>query len=101
MNFYDIELIDVSENIENFKFHKISKEELDKLIGHFKDDKTYLEFTSEEGSIVLKTEHIRGVMYQEHEEKEKTTLQENIEAAEEVSKVNLKKTIFNTTGEPQ
>jgi len=101
MNYYDIELIDVSENIENFKFHKIKKEELDKIIQFFKEDKPYLEFTSEEGSIVLKTEHIRGIMYQEYEEKEKTTIEENIEAAEEISKVNLKKTVFNTTGEPQ
>lgn len=98
MSYYDIELIDVSENIENFKFHKIKKEELDKITAFFKEDKPYLEFTSEEGSIVLKTAHIRGVMYQEYEEKEKTVKQENMEAAKEISKIKLKKTVFNSTG---
>jgi len=101
MIFYDVELIDVSENIENFKFHKIKEDELEKLKGFFKENKPYLEFTAEEGNVILKTEHIRGIMYQEYEEKEKTTLQENQEAAQEVSKVKLKKTIFNTTGELQ
>jgi len=101
MSYYDIELIDVSENIENFKFHKIKKEELDKIINFFKEDKPYLEFTAEEGAVILKTAHIRGVMYQKYEEKEKTVLQENMEAAEEVSKIKLKKTVFNSTGEPQ
>lgn len=98
MSYYDIELIDVSENIENFKFHKIKKEELDKITTFFKEDKHYLEFTAEEGSIVLKTAHIRGVMYQEYEEKEKTVKQENMEAAKEISKIKLKKTVFNSTG---
>jgi len=97
MKYYDIELIDVSENIDNFKFHKINKKELEKITTFFKEDKPYLEFTAEEGSVVLKTAHIRGVMYQEYEEKEKTVLQENMESAEEISKIKLKKTVFNTT----
>ena len=29
---YDIELIDVSETVENFKFHKVSQEDLDNII---------------------------------------------------------------------
>jgi len=101
MVFYDVELIDVNENIENFKFHKIKKEDLDTILDHFKEDKPYLEFVSEEGCVVLKTTHIRGVMYKEYEEKEKTIAQENEEAAEEVSKIKLKRTVFNSTGETQ
>jgi len=99
MNYYDVELIDQSENIANFKFHKIKKDDLDKLLEHFKKSEPFLEFSSEEGNIVMKTAPIRGVMFQEYEEKEKTVMQENMEAAEEISKVKLKKTVFNTTGD--
>jgi hypothetical protein len=101
MIFYDVELIDVSESVENFKFHKIKKQDLDKILTFFKEDKPYLEFSSEEGAVVLKTGHIRGIMYKEYEEKEKTLVQENIEASKEISKVKLKKTIFNSTGDLQ
>lgn len=101
MIFYDVELIDVSESVENFKFHKIKKQDIDKILSFFKDDKPYLEFSAEEGSVVLKTGHIRGIMYKEYEEKEKTLVQENIEASKEISKVKLKKTVFNSTGDLQ
>lgn len=99
MVYYDLELIDINENVENFQFHKIEKEDLDKAITNFKENKSFIEFKSIEGFIIMKTDHIRGIMYQEYEEKEKNIVQENIEAAEEVSKVKLKKTVFNTTKE--
>lgn len=99
MVYYDIELIDQSENIANFQFHKIKKEDLDKLISDFKEAKPFLEFSSEEGNIIMKTSPIRGVMFQDYEEKEKTVMQENMEAAKEISQVKLKKTVFNTTGD--
>ena len=99
MNYYDIELIDKSDSIENFKFHKIGKKDLDEIIKVFKENKSFLEFSSEEGNVVMRTDSIRGIMFQEYEEKEKNVHQENREAAEEVSKVKLKKTVFNSTGE--
>lgn len=100
MIFYDIELIDISENVDNFKFQKIDQKDLDKLLLHFKEDKPYIEFTALEGCVVLKTQHIRGIMHQKYEEKEKTVLEENVEAAKEVvTKIKLKKTVFNTTGD--
>lgn len=99
MTFYDIELIDVSENVENFKFQRIDKTDLDKIINFFKDDKPYIEFSAIEGHVVLKTQHIRGIMYQEYVEKDKTVLEENVESAKEVvTKIKLKKTVFNKTG---
>lgn len=99
MVYYDIELIDINENVENFKFQKLNKKDLDKIILNFKEDKPYIEFTSLEGSVVMKTQHIRGVMYQTYEEKEKTVLEENVESAKEITKVILKKTVYNSTGE--
>jgi len=97
--YYDIELIDVSENIDNFKFNKINSEELTNLLQSFKDGKPHYEFSCKEGSVLMRSEHIRGIMYQEYEEKEKTAVEENREAAEEVSKIKLKKTVFNSTGD--
>ena len=99
MTYYDIELIDMSDAIENFQFHKISKEDLDTLLTHFKENKLFLEFSSEEGNIIMRTDSIRGVMYQEYTEKEKTIMQENLEASTEISKVKLNKTVFNSTGD--
>jgi len=97
--YYDIELIDVSENIENFKFSRISSGDLQELLQAFKDSKPHYEFACTEGHVLMRSEHIRGVMYQEYVEKEKSVIEENIEAAEEISKVKLKKTVFNSTGD--
>ena len=98
MTNFDVELIDVSDNIENFKFHKIKKEDLDRLLNGYKKNDPFIEFVSIEGNIIMRTSLIRGIMYQKFEEKEKNVHEENREAAEEISKVKLKKTIFNTTG---
>jgi len=97
--YYDIELIDVSDNIENFKFSKLSSKDLQKLLKSFKKEEHHYEFDSHETHVLMRSEHIRGIMYHKYNEKEKTSLQENQESAIEVSKVNLKKTIFNSTGE--
>ena len=99
MIYYNVELIDESDKVENFKFNRIEKKDLDKIIENFKDNSPFLEFVAEEGVIIMKTKSIRGIMYQEYIEKEKTVIQENIEAAEEISKIKLKKTIFNHTGD--
>ena len=79
MGFYDIELIDISENIENFKFHKISKEDLDKIINTIRGmrDSSTFEFACLEGNIVLLPKFFRGLMYSNHVEIVKTIKQEN------------------------
>jgi len=99
MVYYNIELIDVSDTIENFKFNKIKEKDLNEIIAGFKKDSPFIEFLSMDGNILLKAQYFRGIMFQKYEEKEKTTLQENKEAAKEVSKIKLKKTVFNSTGD--
>jgi len=95
--FYDIELVDVSDSVENFKFSKVSKDDLDKIISSFKynaETNNFLEFVSEEGNVVLSKHGFRGIMYKEHYSGPKTVRQENQEDSVEVSKVSLKKNIF-------
>jgi len=99
MTYYDIELIDSSDNVENFKFHKISKKDLTTILENFKKGESFFEFSSLEGAVLMKTESIRGIMHQSYEEKNKTVYQETMENAKEISTVKLKKTVFNSTGD--
>jgi len=85
--FYDIELVDVSDNVENFKFNRVSQEMVDKVIGAFKDNSLFLELSSEQGAILLERKGFRGIMYNTHEAPPKSVAQENSEDAVEVSKV--------------
>ena len=90
--FDDLELIDTSENIENFKFTKISEEDLNDIKKAFLEEKNIFEFRSNEGNILLHTKYFRGLMYVDFSETNKTTIQENREAAVEISTLNhLKK----------
>ena len=92
MKYYDIELIDTSENIENFKFTKVSEEDLTNIKEAFLEERNIFEFRSNEGSILLHTKYFRGLMYSEFFEAIKTTIQENKEDAVEISTLNhLKK----------
>lgn len=83
-NFFDIELIDINENIDNFSFDKVSEKDLYKIINSFKNKEPFLEFKSLQGVILLEREHFRGIMQIPHKEKKKTAYQETIEAAKEV-----------------
>ena len=100
MTYYDLEIIDLSDSVENFKFQKLSKSDIDNVVKNFKEDKNTIEFEALEGHIILKTSQIRGLMYQDYEEREKTILEENADAAKEVvSKIKLKKRV--TVGLPK
>jgi hypothetical protein len=88
---YDIELIDISDEIENFKFHKLNQKDLEKVIEVFRSSKPLLEFKAMEGNILLKSSFFRGVMYSAHSESRKTTMQETMENAKEIGKINVKK----------
>lgn len=97
--FFDIELIDVSDNVENFKLHKIYKEDLDKLLLDFKSEfSDFIEFSCLEGRVLFKKSYFRGIMYTEHVAAALTINQENAESAQEISKINIKKTIFSPSG---
>jgi len=97
--YYDIELIDENENIENFKFSRINRTDLESILQAFRDNKAYYEFSAYEGEVLISSKQIRGIMYQQYTEKTKTIVQENMEDAKEIGEVRLKKTIYNTTGE--
>jgi hypothetical protein len=90
--YYDIELIDVNENVDNFHFEKINNKDLEDIVNCFKDNRDYLEFTSNQGKVVLERKYFRGVMYQDYREKRKTVAQETMENAEEIAKVQIRKT---------
>lgn len=93
MLFYDIELMDKDSEIENFKYLKVSKEDLDKIISVFKNPKKcdFLEFTyQDEIYTVLEKSFFRGVTYTQHTDN-KTIVEENIDAAKTISRVKLKR----------
>ena len=94
-NFFDIELIDVNENVENFKFNKVSEEDLDTIINTFSEmnSRVTFSFSYLEGKAVLSSKFFRGILYTPHLELAKTVKQENDEASVEISKVQLKKKI--------
>jgi len=84
MRYYDIELIDVNENVENFKFTKVIESDLNCIKTSFMENKDFLDFKSAEGNALLLLKHFRGVMFTEHIETVKTTMQENKEDAVEI-----------------
>jgi len=94
MKYYDIELIDISESVENFKFTKVSEEQLNKTVETLKtENQIVFEFTSNEGNAVFLTKFFRGILYTEHQEPEKTITQENEEAAKEIAPVHIKRKV--------
>ena len=92
--FYDLELVDMSDAVENFKFNRIEQKDLNKIKDNFKDNDAFLEFESEEGYVLLERRGFRGVMYKEHISSPKTVAQENEEDSVEISKVSLKKRVI-------
>lgn len=96
IKFFDIELIDVSDKIENFTFSKVEGKELNILIEKFKSDRErYLEFKASEGCVLLEKRHFRGIMWDEHIERSRSVSQETKENSVEISKIKLKKSIFS------
>jgi len=89
--YYDIELIDISENVDNFKFERISKKDLDSILKCFSSNEDFLSFSSLGLSVFLERKYFRGIMYTETIPKKKTIKQENTESAKEVKKIDLKK----------
>ena len=88
---YDLELIDVSDSIENFSFTKVSAQDVKKIKEALSNDQPHFSFTSGEGYIFLLTKYFRGLMYAPHVEEKKTIMQENKESSVEVKKINIKK----------
>ena len=90
MAYYAIELIDINENIDNFKFNKVSKEDLTRIRSSFKSNSEgFFEFSCIEGEILLQTKFFRGLMYAPYQEPPKTVLAETLEDSVEVSKIDL------------
>lgn len=87
--YYDIELIDVDPNVDNFSFERISKDDLESIVQSFKDNKPYLEFDSSDGQVILERKYFRGVMHTLHAEKKKSVVQETLENAEEIGKIEI------------
>jgi hypothetical protein len=91
MNYFDLELIDINENVENFSFEKISKQNLEKILKSFKESDDFIEFECLQGNIVLERKFFRGLMYATHLEKHKTIVEENLENSEEIGKIEVVK----------
>jgi len=91
MSYFDIELIDVSDNVENFTFTKVPGKCLEQLLDSFEGNKSYLKFTCTQGNVLLDRKFFRGIMHIPHIEKQKTVIEETMEAAEEVSKIQIVK----------
>lgn len=91
MKYYSIELIDVNENIENFKFNKISEKDLEKILGVFRQGGKglHLEFSSIEGEVLLQAGFFRGLMYTDYVEPPKTLIAETLENSVEISKIDI------------
>lgn len=87
MEFFDLELIDVNEDVENFTYSKVTKKDLDKIIEDLKENQTFLEFNSAEGMALLERKYFRGIMYIPHQVKPKTVAQETMESAEILGRV--------------
>ena len=93
MKFYNIELVDIGEQVENFEFGKVPEDELNRLLAAFENNWEYLKFTSlEKGSVILTRKYIRGIMYSEYVEPKKSTKQENLENTEVVGNIPKKET---------
>ena len=95
IEFYDIELIDVSENIENFKFTGVPSSDLDNIKNTLKDSTVspHFEFESKEGNVFLISHFFRGIMFRTHSEIPKSTIQENKESSVEVKKIKINKPV--------
>ena len=91
MNYFDVELIDISDKVENFKFEMISEENLQNLLDSFISKKDFLEFQSKDINIVLRSEFFRGILYTTHIPKKQTTAEENKTDSVAVSHIKLKK----------
>jgi len=91
MRYYDLELIDVNENVENFSFEKLTKETLDKVIQDYKENKDYVEFECLQGSVILERKYFRGIMHTSHLERSKTVSEETFENAEEIGRIEVVK----------
>lgn len=93
--FFDIELIDISENVDNFKFTKIDEESLKKIKTTLSSDNlnTWIEFKSLEGTVFLDRKYFRGLIYAPHFEREKSVLEDTLENSVEIKKVNLPKKV--------
>jgi len=90
MNYYSVELIDINENIENFKFNKISHDDLEKIKECFKSGAdSFFEFTCIEGDILLQSKFFRGLMSAAYQEPPKTLLAETLENSVEITKIDL------------
>ena len=97
MLYFDIELIDVNENIENFKYSKVSQKDLDKIKEYFKSSgllgqHSFFEFSFEDGEVILRSCDFRGLVYTKYQEKQKTAIQESKESAIEIQKIKVSKT---------
>lgn len=90
-DFYDLELIDVNESIENFVFNRVSREHVLQIQEALEKEKPYFSFSSKEGNIFLLTKYFRGLMYAPHVEERKTVMQETLENSVEIDKIKIKK----------
>ena len=98
---YNIELIDVNENIENFQFSKVPDQDLQAILSGFRADSPHIEFSSNEGRVFMYTKFLRGIMFTEWAEPVKTIHQENIEDSVEIQRINIKKPVFSKPEEPK
>lgn len=88
--FFDIELIDVSEKVENFQFTKVSQQDLEGIMDALENNKNSFKFKSLDGFVILDRKFFRGLIYVPHAERHKTIVEETLEAAEEIGKINVK-----------
>jgi hypothetical protein len=88
--FFDIELIDVSENVENFQFTKVSKEDLEGIIKALEENQSTFKFKSLDGFVILDRKFFRGLIYIPHVERQKSVVEETLESAEEIGKITVK-----------
>ena len=92
---YDIELIDINPEIENFTYEGVSEKDFKAILEVFESKEDFLKFKCKLGPIeqdvVLERKFFRGVMSITHISRNKTIHQENQESAKEVSKINLQK----------
>ena len=100
--FYDIELVDVNPEVNNFSYDRVPKEDYNKILNVFKEDLCFLDFKCAtdniEQNVFLERKYFRGVMAIAHILRKKTIHQENSESAKEVSKITLQKRKGPTSG---
>jgi hypothetical protein len=89
-NYFDIELIDVSDKVENFQFIRVSQQDLEIIIEAMENNKSSFKFKSLDGWVILDRQFFRGLIYVPHAERHKTIVEETLESAEEIGKINVK-----------